>query len=630
MHIRRKRLFSILLGFPPLLFALLYGGGYIAQFFRNYTIWKDAGGTPGYGTSREMPTFSLSACLAAMFSFPYGIIGVLICAGVLALLIVMVMRMGYGDTGEYDKERNFIYSKKGTYGTSGFMSEKEAEEVLDLTSSLKKHTGAILGTLNGKYVCVPEESRLNRNIAVYGASGSMKTRAYCINRILQAAAQGESLIICDPKSELYETTSQYLREQGYTVRVFNLVSPENSDAWACLSEIEGDELMAQLFCDVIIKNTGDERGDHFWDSAETNLLKALVLYVERGYPEGRKTMEEVYKLLTHTAEQELKNLFDLLPSSHPAKAPFAIFRQASDTVRSGVIIGLGSRLQVFQNKKICNMTGFDEIDLELPGQKPCAYYVVNSDQDSTFDFLSSLFLSFCFIKLVRYADKNCPGGKLPVPVHVLGEELTACGVIPDLSRKISVIRSRNISMSCVFQNLAGLQNRYPQNQWQEILGNSDIQYFLGCSDPLTAEYISERSGEVSVHVQSKAKQLGTWRVSNYTPEYRETSGVGRRRLLTMDEVLRLPVSQALVIIRGRKILKVDKLDYTLHPEASKLHPCKASAHVPEWGKSQRKEVDAPQPKQKKRAVRKPKPPDAQKSQPGVVPATKDDIMSSEH
>ena len=629
MHIRRKRLFSILFGLPPLLFALLYGGGYIAQFIRNYREWQDAGGTPGGGTSPELPSFSLSACFEAMFTFPYGVIGALICVGVLALLIVMVMRMGYGDTGEYDKDRNFIYSKKGTYGTSGFMSEKEAEEVLDLTSSLKKHTGAILGTLNGKYVCVPENSRLNRNIAVYGASGSMKTRAYCINRILQAAAQGESLIICDPKSELYETTSQYLRDKEYTVRVFNLVSPENSDSWACLSEIEGDELMAQLFCDVIIKNTGSERGDHFWDSAEMNLLKALVLYVEQGYPEGRKTMEEVYKLITHTSEKELSSLFDLLPSTHPAKAPYAIFKQASDTVRSGVIIGLGSRLQVFQNKKICNITSFDEIDLEMPGQKPCAYYVVNSDQDSTFDFLSSLFISFCFIKLVRYADKNCPGGRLPVPVHVLGEELTACGVIESLSRRISVIRSRNISMSCVFQNLAGLQNRYPQNQWQEILGNCDIQYFLGCSDPLTAEYISERSGEVSVHVQSKAKQLGTWRVSNYVPEYRETSGVGRRKLLTMDEVLRLPVSQALVIIRGRKILKVDKLDYTHHPEASKLQPCKASAHIPEWSKFPREEVSAP-PKPRKRTGRKPKPPDAQKSQPGFVPATKDDIMSSDH
>lgn len=96
----------------------------------------------------------------------------------------------------------------------------------------------------------------------------------------------------------------------------------------------------------------------------------------------------------------------MLPSSHPAKAPYAIFQQASDTVRSGVIIGLGSRLQVFQNKSICNMTAFDEIDMELPGQQPCAYFCITSDQDSTFDFLSSLFLSFVFIKLVRYADKT--------------------------------------------------------------------------------------------------------------------------------------------------------------------------------------------------------------------------------
>ena len=98
-------------------------------------------------------------------------------------------------------------------------------------------------------------------------------------------------------------------------------------------------------------------------------------------------------------------------------------------MRSGVIIGLGSRLQVFQSELIKKITTRDEIDLELPGQERCAYFLVTSDQDSTFDFLASLFLSFCFIKLVRYADKNCEGGKLPVPVHVLGEELTACGTI---------------------------------------------------------------------------------------------------------------------------------------------------------------------------------------------------------
>lgn len=569
----------------------------------------------GDGTSPQMPTFAIGECFRAMFTMPYGIIGIAICVLVLGLLVFMVMRMGFGDKGEYDRNRNLIYSNKGTYGTAGFMPEKEISEVLDVVSDVRKHTGTILGKLNGKAICVPKETRLNANIAVYGASGSMKTRAFCINRILQSAARGESLIITDPKSELYEKTSEYLRSKGYVVKVFNLVSPESSDSWNCLCEIEGDELMAQLFCDVIIKNTGSERGDHFWDNAEMNLLKALVLYVEQGYPSDRKNIGEVYRLLTLNSENELNTLFDKLPISHPAKAPYVIFKQASETVRTGVIIGLGSRLQVFQNSKVKSITAYDEIDLELPGKQPCAYYCITSDQDSTFDFLSSLFLSFVFIKLVRYADKNCEGGKLPVPVHVLGEELTACGVIPDLSRKISVIRSRNISMSCVFQNLAGLQNRYPYNQWQEILGNSDIQLFLGCVDELTAKYISDRAGEVSISVTCKAKQLGTWRVSDYTPEYRETSGVGKRKLLTMDEVLRLPINQALIIIRGRKVLQVDKYDYTCHPESDKLVMCKASEHIPEWikrPKTTEKETQEQPPKKEKKKV---------------VPTGKDSVMS---
>ena len=150
------------------------------------------------------------------------------------------------------------------------------------------------------------------------------------------------------------------------------------------------------------------------------------------------------------------------------------------------------------------------------------------------------------------------------------------------SRKISVIRSRNISMSCVFQNLAGLQNRYPNNQWQEILGNCDITLFLGCTDALTAQFISDRTGEASISVTSRAKQLGTWRISNYTPEYRETSGVGKRKLMTMDEVLRMDIDKALVILRGKKVLEVDKYDYSKHPEAKKLRAAKAASHIPAW------------------------------------------------
>lgn len=568
---------------PAALLAVLYAGGYLAQFIGNYAAWKQGGGIPGDGTAPPAVSPGFVDCLSAAVRPPYGIYGIFICIGLLAVLLVMVMRMGYGDAGEYDEDRNFTYSAKGTYGTSGWMSRREMGGVLELVSDLRRHHGVVLGLLEGKAVCLPEKSRLNSNLAVYGASGSMKTRSFCMNRILQGVSRGESLIICDPKSELYEKSSGYLRDQGYVVRVFNLVSPENSDSWNCLSEIEGQELMAQLFVDVIIKNTMiGSKGDHFWDSAEMNLLKALVLYVDQGYPQENRNMGQVYQLLTLGSENALDSLFGVLPAHHPAKAPYSLFKQASDSVRGGVVIGLGSRLQVFQADLIKKITARDEIDLELPGQERCAYFLVTSDQDSTFDFLASLFLSFAFIKLVRYADKNCEGGVLPVPVHVLGEELTACGTIPDLSRRLSVIRSRNISMSCVFQNLAGLQNRYPQNLWQEILGNCDVQLFLGCTDPLTAEFVSSRTGLASVAVTSKAKQLGTWRISDYTPEYRETSGVGKRPVLTPDEVLRLPIDEALIIIRGKKILKVDKLDYSKHPDFSLLHSCKASAYIPEW------------------------------------------------
>ena len=593
--ISHKNLIKGLIALPFAVSALLYGGGYLSQFLYNYEVWQTAGGTLYSGTSPQLPDPAFLSCVQAAFRFPCGLYGIGICLGLLGLLILMVMRMGYSDTGEYDSARNFTYSNKGTYGTAGFLNRKELKGVLDLVSDIRKHHGTILGELDGQVVCVPENTRFNGNIAVYGASGSKKTRAFCVNMILQCAARKSSMVITDPKSELYEKTSEYLRDKGYTVRVFNLVTPSASDSWNCLAEIEGKELMAQLFCDVVIKNTGSERGDHFWDNAELNLLKALVLYVSSNYPPEKQNIGEVYQLLAMSSEKELNALFDVLPVSHPAKAPYSIFKQSSENVRGGVIIGLGSRLQVFQNQDIRNITSRDEIDLELPGQQPCAYYCITSDQDSTFDFLSSLFLSFIFIKLVRFADERCPNGELPVPVHVLGEELCATGVIPDLSRKISVIRSRRVSLSCVFQNLAGLQNRYPYNQWQEILGNCDVQLFLGCTDALTAQFISDRTGEASISVTSKAKQLGTWRISNYTPEYRETSGVGRRKLMTMDEVLRMDTDKALVIIRGKNVLEVDKYDYSKHPEAKKLRPSKAAAHIPEWKKAK----TAPAPRGKK-------------------------------
>ena len=582
-----KKSYKILIASFPSIFAILYSSGYVSQFLYNFQSWQATGGQAGDGTSPVLPSPNFFECLKAAFHMPYGFQGFIFCVVVIAIFAFMVMRMGHGEGGAKDTERNLTYSDTGTYGTAEFLSQKDASKVLDF-DDVKHNKGTILGRTDGKTVFVPTNTRMNRNIAVFGASGSMKSRAFCRNAILQAARRGndkdeccESMVITDPKSELYEDTAEFLKERGYTVRVFNTVNPENSDSWDCLAEIEKNEIMAQIFSDVIIKDTGSDRGDHFWDNSELNLLKALTLYVSFEYPNG--SMSDVYKLISldGDAESALNKMFAMLPPGHPAKAPYNIFRQAADSVRGGIIIGLGSRLQVFQNKLICDITSHREIDLELPGKEKCAYFVITSDQDSTFDFLSSLFFSFLFIKLVRYADKHCEGGKLPVFVNVIADEFTNIRVA-DIQKKISTIRSRNIGLSCIFQNLAQLQNRYPMNAWQEILGNCDVQLFLGATDEITAKYVSDRTGVASVKVDSKAKMLNTWRVSNYSPQYRETVSVGKRNILTPDEVLRIPLDEALIILRGQNVMKVKKFDYTNHPDSRYLVKSKASLYVPKW------------------------------------------------
>ena len=140
----------------------------------------------------------------------------------------------------------------------------------------------------------------------------------------------------------------------------------------------------------------------------------------------------------------------------------------------------------------------------------------------------------------------------------------------DFCRSLSVIRSRDIRVMIAVQRLGQLQNRYPNNLWAEIIGNCDLQLMLGCTDDLTADYISERSGDMSIQVDSTMTVKKTVAVAQVIPQYRETQGQGKRKLLTPDEVLRLPHEEMLVIIRGQNILKLNKFDYTRHPMSKEM------------------------------------------------------------
>lgn len=575
----KKRAVTIIIAIILVCAGILYLGGMISQILTNYSIWMSDGGIIGQSMMKPV-SWNPLVCYPLAFT-GNGIKGMLFILFVTGVIIVYVKLHDRFDGKQYDP-RGFTKSKSGIYGTASWMNEKEMRDILEI-SPVSNAEGTILGEYKGNAVCMPKDTRLNRHIAIFGASGTMKSRAVIRNALFQALKRGESAIVTDSKGEMYADTSEMFRKAGYDVKIYNLVTPEHGDSWNCMSDLNGDTLMAQVLTNVIIGNTSSGKGDHFWDNGEGNLLKALILLVDqdRTRSPDMKHLSAVYQLLTQNSERQLTAMFEKLPFDHPARAPFNLFSQSSDTVKSGIILGLGTRLQVLQNTAVQRITSRSDIDLTAPAKRKCIYYIVLSDQDATMAFLSSLFFSFMFIKLTRYADSR-PNGRCDVPVNLVLDEFNNIGRIggaedgSDFARSLSVVRSRDIRVMLAVQSLGQLQNRYPKNLWAEIIGNCDIQLMLGCTDDVTAEYISARSGDMSVQVNSTMTVRQTIAIAQVIPQYRHTEGQGRRRLLTPDEVLRLPNEEMLCIIRGCNVLKLNKLDFTKHPMSKQIE--KSSVH----------------------------------------------------
>lgn len=569
----KKRMIAIIVATILGVAALLYLGGLSSQLLSNYDAWLNDNGLSGQATMQPV-NWSPLICLPLAFT-GNGIKGMLLLIGICGAIFLYVKLHDKFDSKQRDP-RGFTTSKSGLYGSASWMTDQEMKEMLEV-SPIEKAEGTILGEYKGKAVCMPVDTRLNRHIAIFGASGTMKSRAIIRNALFQALNRGESVIITDSKAEMYADTSELFRNAGYDVKIFNLVDPDHGDAWNCMSDLNGDTLMAQMLTNVIIGNTSSGKGDHFWDNGEANLLRALILQTDYDPNKAKedKHLPAVYQMLTSYSERQLAAIFEKLPIDHPARAPYNLFSQASDTVKSGIILGLGTRLQVLQDRAVQRITKYSDIDLTAPGKRKCAYYIILSDQDNSMAFLSSLFFSFLFIKLTRYADAQ-PNGRCDVPVNLVLDEFNNVGRIggaedgSDFARTLSTVRSRDIRVMLAVQSLGQLQNRYPNNLWSEIIGNADIQLMLGCTDDTSATYFSERSGDISVMVNSTMTVRQTIAVAQVIPQYRHTEGQGRRRLLTPDEVLRLPNDEMLVVIRGCNMLKLKKLDYTKHPMSKKI------------------------------------------------------------
>lgn len=325
-----KRKLKIALSLAVLIPCVLYAAGIIAQFIININAWKAAGSD--YRTSPGLPSSQISEVVRALFHFPEGLIAIGVVVLGIAVLCVFGLRIGWGQNGVTDSDRNLTVSNSGSYGTASFMSPKEASACFEVTSA-KRTSQDILGMLpDGQVLTLPKDTRLNANLAVCGSSGTGKSRAISRNLVLQAVKRGESVILTDPKSELYESMGEYLRENGYIVKVFNLVEMDHSDSWNCLGEVGSSELMAQTFADIVLQNTSGDSKDAFWYNAELNLLKALVLYVALEMPPEKRNIATVYDLLYVT---DVRFEFGTVPSGFSSVVKPTMRVQVLGTVSNG-------------------------------------------------------------------------------------------------------------------------------------------------------------------------------------------------------------------------------------------------------------------------------------------------------
>jgi type IV secretion system protein VirD4 len=527
---------------------------------------------------------------AALFT-PAG----LAVTAVSVVFAVLFTKKGYhwlsGYRFEKDK-RGFDILPDGTHGTSGWMRREELEAVCDV-GEIKTVTSTLLGKRKddpadsdelAEYIGLKEKNGLNKNLVVFGAPGSGKSRGFVKPFILQTVRRRESLILVDPKGEMFESMSSYLSSEGYTVKCFNLIDMEHSDSFNCFSSFKDDPDMAIKTAQIIMDNTQiGESKNPFWDTSTQNLLTALLLYVNHlPVPIEERSIGAVYRLLSTMGIKELVRIFEGLPQEHPAKAPFVIFKHANESTWGNIASGLGVRLQIYANNLADTITRYDEIDFLLPGRKPCAYFCVIPDQDSSKTFLSTLFFQMMFSRLYDLARSS--DGTLAVPVNVIFDEFCNVGKFPAFVKTISTARSRGINIQIILQSLPQIIALYGRDESGAILNNCDTQVFLGCNDLDTAKFFSGKIGSVTIRVNNNQMPMAPLfsPINSTTRPYSQTRSNVERVLMMPDEILRLSNEECLICLRGHKPLRLMKVIPDEFPDFPKLRTVMVIDHIPEW------------------------------------------------
>jgi type IV secretion system protein VirD4 len=432
----------------------------------------------------------------------------------------------------------------------------------------------------------------NNNVIVIGGSGSGKTRFFLKPNLMQLHT---SYVITDPKGTVLNEVGKMFADAGYVIKVFNTVDFSKSMHYNPFTFIKS-EADIKVFTDLLITSTkekGEKSADQFWENSERLLYMALIGYIYYELNEDEHNFASLLRMINSMEVREndeaFKNPVDymfeeleigtkafckkynvtLTPDreikppqpEHFALSQYKKYKLAAGKTAKSILISAGVRLSAFDVKEVRDMTMYDEMELGTIGDTKTILFIIIDDKVSTFNFLAAMMYSQLFKELCDKAD-NVYGGRLPVHVRCMLDEFANIGQIPNFEKIISIIRSREISVDVIVQNMAQIEAIYDK-QAGTLVGNCDTTVFLGSGEDKTMKSISERVGKTTIDHRSSSETKGS------QGSYSLQNQILGRELITPDEVGRMDNSECIVFIRGLKPFKAKKYDITKHPNYKK-------------------------------------------------------------
>ena len=433
--------------------------------------------------------------------------------------------------------------------------DKDAGKNVILTQHLQM-------SMNGKL------HRRNLLQIIVGGSGSGKTRFLAKPNLMLANA---SFIVTDPKGEMLRAVGNLFLEEGYVLRVFDLIDPSKSDCYNPFCYIRKDADVFKLI-DNFIKNTtpkGAKANDPFWEKSETALDAALMLYLLHEAPVEDQNMETILYMIENGGAKEedddyqspLDLLFEALEEEQPnhiAVRQYHIFKQAAGKTAKSILVSAAVRLASFTLPEIQRITASDDMELgKLGERKQAIFCIIPDSNDASLNFLVGMLYTQAFQELYFQADKVHQGA-LPVPVRLMFDEFANVALPDGYARLQATMRSRNIMSTIILQNISQLKALF-KDDWEGIIGNADSFVYLGGNEQSTHKYISELLGKETIDTKTSSQSKG--RNGSFSQNFQQTG----RELMTPDEVRRLDNKDAIVLIRGEKPVIDEKYDILKHP-----------------------------------------------------------------